>query len=106
MHTLESAALRRIVSLCVDGPASVKELSDRGGLPLASTYRQVKSLLDGGVLVVERSAMTQEGKPIDLYRSRVRTAQLTVRAQQILLTWEPNESVEDRLASLWGHLAG
>jgi predicted ArsR family transcriptional regulator len=105
-NALESPATRRILSLCIDKPRPVKELSETAGLPLASAYRQVKGLLESGILVVERSAMTSDGKPFDLYRSRIRVGRLEVRANKVLVTWESNEGIEDRLASMWGHLAG
>lgn len=105
-QALESGAMRRILSICIDRPRAVKDISDQAGLPLASAYRQVKTLVDQGVLVIERSAMTEEGKPFDLYRSRVRRAQLVVAANQVTVTWEVNESVEERLSTMWGHLAG
>ena len=103
---LESAATRRIISLCIDRARPVKEISEIAGLPLASAYRQVKHLQDVGILVVERSALTPDGKPFDLYRSRVRAARIEVGPRTVRVSWEVNESIEDRIASMWGHLAG
>ncbi len=101
---LSSAAARRIVSICIRKPLAVKEISDSTALPLASAYRQVGKLVEGGVLIVERSAMTRDGKPYDLYRSRIRLGRIEVSADRVDIVWEANAALEDRLMNLWNQL--
>lgn len=103
---LLSAPASRILASCIRKARSVKEISDEAGIPLASTYRQVKALLDDGLMVVERSAMTRDGKTYDLYRSRVRRAVLEVDTEGLHVSWEPNADVEDHLVDIWGKLGG
>lgn len=95
---------RRILSVCVAEPRAVKEISHDADLPLATTYRHVKRLLDGGLLVVERSALTPDGKRYELYRSRIRNARIELDAKGERVTWEGNEPVEARLANMWDAL--
>lgn len=101
---MASPATRAILSLCIQGPRSVKDLSAEASIPLASCYRQVRALVEDGMLVVERSAMTADGKPYDLYRSRIRLARIEVRAGKVEVTWEANAPVEDRVLHFWGQL--
>lgn len=101
---LASTSTRRIISKCIRRPQPVKALSQEADTPLASTYRQVKALVAQGILVVERSAMTEDGKPYDLYRSRIKVARIEVRADHVEIAWEENASIEDRIANLWGKL--
>lgn len=103
-EALANSAHRRILVACIRRPLPVRELSAACGLPLASAYRQVHALVEGGVLVVERSAMTPDGKPYDLYRSRVRIARLELGPDGTHVTWEPNMPVEDRVHALWDQL--
>ena len=105
-HALENAASRRILAQCIDHPRSVRDISEDAGLPLASAYRQVKWLAEHGILIVERSAMTTDGKPYDLYRSRVRAARIEILPGAVTVTWEINHSIEDRLHSMWEMLGG
>ncbi len=101
---LSSASTRRILASCIRKPLAVKEISDATTLPLASAYRQVGKLVESGVLMVERSAMTRDGKPYDLYRSRIRLARIEVGADRVDITWEANAALEDRLINLWNQL--
>lgn len=88
-RALSSPAKCRIVAACMRRPMSAKAISQVADLPLASTYRQVKALLRDGVLAIERSAMTVDGKPYDLYRSQIRSARLAITPDRVRATWEP-----------------
>lgn len=101
---LSSPAKCLILSACVRHPMSAKVISEATGQPLASTYRQIKALVADHVLIVERSAMTADGKPYDLYRSRIRTARLEVGPDRVRTTWEANHAIEDRIATMWNRL--
>lgn len=103
-EALADAYARRVLAVCVKKARAVKDISQETGLPLPTTYRQVNRLAESGLLVVERSAMTPDGKRYDLYRSRLRAARIELDAAGERVTWEPNEPVEERLASLWDTL--
>lgn len=101
---LSSSAQRKVLAACISGALSVKAISDATGVPIASAYRQVNVLHDTGLLVVERSAMTDDGKPYDLYRSRLRRAAIEVTAAGSSVAWEVSAPVEERLVHMWGQL--
>ena len=105
-QALSSAASRQVLSLCIRRALAVKDISDQAHLPLASAYRQVNSLVTSGLLLVERSAMTLDGKPYDLYRSRIRRARVEVSPSGVQVEWEPNEIVGDRLVGMWNQMGG
>lgn len=95
---------RRVIAACVAAPRSVKEISFVTRIPLATAYRQVHRLSDLGILVVERSAVTPEGKKSDLYRSRVIEAHLDVSDGAEEARWVANAELEARLAAIEGSL--
>lgn len=103
-EALADAYARRIMAACVRQARAVKDLSQDTGLPLPTTYRHVHRLMEQGILVVERSAMTPDGKKYDLFRSRVRRARIEMDEAGERVAWEPNEAVEERLGSLWDSL--
>lgn len=103
-EALSKAATRRVLAACVKAPQSVKDISREVDLPLASTYRHVNALLEAGLLIIERSAMTPDGKRYDLYRSRLRAARIEMDPSGERVTWELNEPVETRLVSMWDAL--
>ena len=101
---LSSGASRQILALCIRRPMAVKDISEQAKIPLPSAYRQVRTLTEQGLLVVERSAMTPDGRPYDLYRSRIRQARIEVTPDRVTVDWEPNLAIEDRLVGLWSQL--
>lgn len=101
---LTNPGARRILAACIRRPQPVKALSDQAEIPLASAYRQVNALVESGMLIVERSALTRDGKPYDLYRSRIRRGRIEVAPDRVQVTWEANAAVEDRLVHLWGQI--
>lgn len=101
---LSSKPARLVLSRCIREPRAAKQISEATGIPIASAYRTIHDLVDKGMLVVERSAMTPDGKAYDLYRSRLRQAELEMVAGHIRISWEVFEPVEDRLMNLWRRL--
>lgn len=95
---------RKVLAACVRKAKAVKDIAQDTGLPLPTAYRHVNRLVEQGLLVVERSALTPDGKRYELYRSRVRSARIELDANGERATWEPNEPVEERLATVWGTL--
>lgn len=103
---LNSEPARRIMSHCIHRARSVKDLSEKAGIPLPSAYRHVNGLVEDGLLYVERSAMTPDGKPYDLYRSTLRSCRIEMDADGVRVTWDLNSSLDERLQHMWQSLRG
>lgn len=103
-EALSDPYARRILVVCVKAPKPVKDISQETGLPIATAYRHVNQLVEQGVLIIERSAMTPDGKKYDLYRARVRSARIEIDSGGERIVWEPNEAVEERLMNMWESL--
>ena len=104
-RALSMPAARVLVAAAIRKPMSVKALAQQTDLPMASVYRHVAELVKDGILVVERSALTPDGKAYDLFRSRIEGAHLALEADHVEVGWKINEAVEDRIAKLWDKLA-
>lgn len=103
-EALANPAMRRILQECIRKAKSPKDLSRDADVPMASTYRLIHQLVELGALQVERSAMTKDGKPYDLYRSRIRSGTIDWRHGRTTVTWEANAGVDERLSHLWSQL--
>lgn len=103
-EVLSDPASRAILAACVREARPVKEIARETGLSQTTAYRHVNDLQDRGFLIVERSAMTPDGKTYDLYRSRLRAAHLWMEADRVTVEWEVNEAVEDRVQRMWDQL--
>lgn len=84
----------------------MKEIEQATQLPQATIYRHVARLLESNLLVVERSALTADGKRYDLYRSRIQAARIELDAAGVRVIWQPVEELEERLARVWASLRG
>jgi predicted transcriptional regulator len=105
-EALSNEYARRLLAVCVKKPRSVKEMEQDSQLPQATVYRYVTSLVEDGLMFVERSAITPDGKRYDLYRSRVQKARIELDEGGVRIFWEPLEGVHERLARAWGALGG
>ncbi len=103
-RTLASRTSRRILAACIRRPLPVKSISDEAEIPLATTYRHVAQMVSDGMLVVERSAMTPDGKPYDLYRSVIRLGRVEVGPDRVKISWELNAAIEDKIMQMWNQL--
>lgn len=103
-EALGDAASRSILAACMERPRSVRDIVDITGLATATAYRHVHNLEDAGLLVVARSAISEQGKRYDLYRSTVRTARLEIGPDGVQVSWDLDESVEDRLVRMWNDM--
>ncbi|MEK6975111.1 MAG: winged helix-turn-helix domain-containing protein [Candidatus Thermoplasmatota archaeon] len=103
---LNSETARRIMSRCIHKAMAVKDLSEKTAIPLPSAYRHVNGLVEDGLLYVERSAMTADGKPYDLYRSTLKSCRIEMDADGVRVTWELNSSADQRLQHMWQSLRG
>ncbi len=64
MAILESAMLHA---------KSANDIIKETGIPYTTTYRKIRWMLDGGLLIVERIQLTEDGKKSSLFRSTLRS---------------------------------
>jgi len=89
MHALETSRLlteeysAKILLATMGKPKSAFELSDGLGIPIAACYRKINLLEDAGLIFCSERKLTQAGKRISLYKSRVRNAQIVFERNKI-----------------------
>lgn len=100
-EAVSDPASRQILAACMDQARPVREISEATDISTATAYRRVDDLQEAGLLIVERSAISEDGSRYDLYRSRVEDVLLRVSAEGTSVRWSVEESVEDRIAQMW-----
>jgi hypothetical protein len=89
MHALETSRIltdeysAKILLATMTKPRSAFELSESLGIPIAACYRKIHLLEKTGLLVCAERRLTQAGKRIGLYQSRVRIAQIIFERNRI-----------------------
>lgn len=89
MHALETSRLlteeysAKILLATMGKPRSAFELSDNLSIPIAACYRKINILETAGLLFCSERRLTQAGKRISMYKSRVKNAQIIFERNKI-----------------------
>ncbi|HXQ91717.1 MAG TPA: helix-turn-helix domain-containing protein [Nitrososphaerales archaeon] len=95
---------RKILLGTIDRARSVEELSEAELIPISTSYRRVNEMREVGLLTVEKTIITDEGKKFELYRSSFRGIKLQLNQGEITVDVELNEDVATRLSRLWASM--
>ena len=90
---------RKILDSTIDKSKSITEIIREQNIPMTSTYRRVKLLVDSKLIKVERSMVTEDGKRYYLYLSSIKNASITYDEGELIVEITPNikELPEDKL---------
>ena len=90
---------RKILDSTIDKAKSITEIIREQDIPMTSTYRRVKLLMDNKLIKVERSMVTEDGKRYYLYLSSIKNASITYNEGELIVEITPNikELPEDKL---------
>ncbi|MBM3897114.1 MAG: helix-turn-helix domain-containing protein [Thaumarchaeota archaeon] len=93
-------SLKILISL-IDRAESVNNISRVNDIPIATAYRRVSELQEAGLLVIERGVLTEDGKRYDLYRSAVRSMQVSFKSGAVEIDVVPNRDAVSKLENMW-----
>jgi len=90
---------RKILDSTIDKSKSITEIIREQDIPMTSTYRRVKLLMDNKLIKVERSMVTEDGKRYYLYLSSIKNASIKYNEGELIVEITPNikELPEDKL---------
>jgi DNA-binding Lrp family transcriptional regulator len=97
---------RKILLGTISRATSVEELSQAQGIPISTAYRRVGEMREIGLLTVEKTIITQEGKKFETFRSAFRAIHVDLNQGEIVIDAELNEDVATRLSRLWSSMRG
>jgi len=92
---------RKILLKTINQARSVEELSQSENIPISTAYRRVSEMKDVGLITVEKTILTGEGKKYELYRSSFKGIHVDMNQGEIILDVDLNEDVTMRLTRLW-----
>ena len=90
---------RKILDSTIDESKSITDIMREQDIPMTSTYRRVKLLMDNKLVKVERSMVTHDGKRYFLYLSNIKDASIRFNKGELIVEITPNirERPEDKL---------
>jgi DNA-binding transcriptional ArsR family regulator len=88
----------KILDCTIDQPASVHDVIRQTDIPHTTTYRKIKWLLDAGLLIVERIQISPEGKKFSLFRSTLKSINVTHEKDKTVVEIQYNINVQAKIA--------
>lgn len=86
---------RMIIDETIPEAKSAAKILESTTLPRASVYRRIHELIEGGLLIVERSVLTSDGKKYDLFRSRFKVIKAEMKKGVLEIQVSQNISPEE-----------
>jgi predicted ArsR family transcriptional regulator len=106
MQAIADEYSRAILVSTIQTPKSAIEVSAERNIPISTAYRRLHELEEAGLVVVERSKVTEDGKRFELYRSTVRSVSVSFNVSSIDVELVPNEDMVARFTRLWDYMRG
>ncbi|MCY4490532.1 MAG: helix-turn-helix domain-containing protein [Thaumarchaeota archaeon] len=90
IEALADSESRSILFSTIKRGKTAAELSDKLKIPLSSVYKKLSDLEELTLIKVERWMLSEKGRKFKIYRSRISSADITIRKPDPVLTLVPN----------------
>ncbi|MAH21729.1 MAG: transcriptional regulator [Thaumarchaeota archaeon] len=97
---------KKILSATIQNAMSVLDLSGDNQIPKSSAYKRVRELHELGLLAVEKSVISDEGKRFELYRSTAKRVDICFNLGDVEIEIIPNDDMATQFARLWTLMKG
>lgn len=101
LDALGDPAARGILLMLNDGPHSAQELLQTNHIPQSTLYRKLHDLQQLGLVGIQRTAITNEGKRVDLYRSLLEELKVDLDGRLIHIQVRFRDLAAERLKDIW-----
>lgn len=101
LDALGDAASRGILLMLNEAPHSAQELLQTNHIPQSTLYRKIHELQELGLVGIQRTAITPEGKRVDLYRSLLSELHVDLQGTQLRIQVRFRDLAAERLKDMW-----
>jgi DNA-binding Lrp family transcriptional regulator len=98
LSALADQETRAIMDAAIFRAKSFNEIVKETGVPHSTAFRKIKTLLNDGVMIVERIEFTPDGKKYSVFRSSVRSINVKYELGEIIVEAEENVSALSKVA--------
>ncbi len=96
---------RKMIECVIIQGRSVNEMSRLCNIPLNTTYRRARELVAQGLLVVDRTMLTDKGVKYDIYRSSLRSFKVEWSPpEEVIVDVQPVEDAIRKFIRVWNSL--
>ena len=101
LDALGDPAARGILLMLSDVPHSAQDLLAANHIPQSTLYRKIHELQQLGLIGIQRTAITPEGKRVDLYRSLLEELKVDLQGTQLRIQVRFRDLAAERLKEMW-----
>jgi DNA-binding transcriptional ArsR family regulator len=101
LDALGDPAAREILLMLNDAPLSAQEMLGANRIPQSTLYRKLHDLQEIGLVGVQRTAITPEGKRVDLYRSLLERLAVEMYGRTLRIEVKYRDLASERLQTMW-----
>jgi len=84
-----------------DAPHSALEIQASNRIPQSTLYRKLHDLSEIGLVGVQRSSISADGKRVELYRSRLEELKVEMRGGRLRIEVRFRDLAGERLKEMW-----
>ncbi|HTW39424.1 MAG TPA: helix-turn-helix domain-containing protein [Thermoplasmata archaeon] len=92
---------REILLLLNDSPRSAQEIQSANRIPQSTLYRKLHELSEIGLIGVQRSVISSDGKRVELYRSLLDELKVEMRGARLRVDVRFRDLAAERLKEMW-----
>lgn len=104
LQALGDALSRQLLLLLAEAPRSPRDLLRSVTVPQSTLYRRLGELRALGLVDVQRSMITEDGKRMELYRSLLEEVEVRLHGGTLDVRARRRDLSAERLAGLWGEV--
>jgi DNA-binding transcriptional ArsR family regulator len=101
LDALGDPAARGILLMLSDAPHSAQYILAENRIPQSTLYRKIHELQDLGLIGIQRTAITPEGKRVDLYRSLLEELKVDLQGRELRIQARFRDLSAERLKQMW-----
>jgi DNA-binding HxlR family transcriptional regulator len=92
---------REILLMLNDAPRSAQEMQASNRIPQSTLYRKLHELSEIGLVGVQRSVISTDGKRVELYRSLLDELKVEMRGARLRVDVRFRDLAAERLKEMW-----
>jgi DNA-binding HxlR family transcriptional regulator len=92
---------REILLLLNDAPRSAQDIQASNRIPQSTLYRKLHELSEIGLVGVQRSVISADGKRVELYRSLLDELKVEMRGARLRVDVRFRDLAAERLKEMW-----
>src|ERR1700691_1009663 len=92
---------REILLMLNESPRSAQEIQSTNRIPQSALYRKLHELGEIGLVGVQRSVISSDGKRVELYRSLLDELKVEMRGARLRIDVRFRDLASERLKEMW-----